>query len=145
MKANLAVLLAASVLFGAVSSVEAAPVKLLCRGPVTIEFDTEKVTDPARISVELDQAAGWVSFNGWAVGTERIPTTSAGTAVIFTHTGAGPGAVSITQGRIELSTGRLYLDTTFSSSNGASERWTTNWGVQVTTLRMTGDVPCRTP
>ena len=144
MKANLAILLAVSALFGVVSSVEAAPVKLLCKGPVTMAFDTETLKNPARISVELDQAAGWVSLDDVA-GTERIPITSSGTAVTFTHTAPGPGVVLITNGRIELSTGRLYFDTTYSSSKGPGERWTTPWNVQVTTLRVTGDLPCGTP
>src|SRR5262245_58547960 len=112
---NLATVLAVSVLFGFVSSVEAAPIKLLCKGVVTLEFDAEKVTDPASISVELDQAAGWVSLDGWAVNAERLPITSSGSAVTFTYRAPGPGVVSITTGRIELSTGRLYLDTTISS------------------------------
>lgn len=138
---GLSTILAVIAFSGSVSSAQAAPVKLVCKGPATIAFDTDKVTEPTRISVELDLAAGWVSLDGWVVGTERLPITSSGTAVTFTTTVPGPGVVSITTGRIELSTERLYLDTTFS--NGSGKPWTTNWGVQVTTLRVTGDVPCR--
>jgi hypothetical protein len=145
MKANFAILLALSAFLGVALSVEAAPIKLLCKGPVTMAFDAEKVTDPARVGVEFDQTAGWVSFKGWAVDAERVPATSLGTVMTFTHTAPGPGVVSTTEGRIELATRRMYLDTTISSSNGPGKRWTTDLGMQVTTLRVTGDVPCQTP
>lgn len=140
-KASLSTIVAVSALFGSISSVHAAPIKLLCKGPVTMAFDTETLQDPTRISVELDQAVGWVSLDD---GTERIPIASSGTAVTYTRTAPAPGGVvSITNGRIELSTGRLYFDTTYSSSKGPGERWTTPFGSQVTTLRITGDLPCR--
>lgn len=145
-KANLAIVLAVSALFGVVSSVEAAPVKLLCKGAGTMEVDTDKTPSPAIISVELDEAAGWISLDGWAVGPERLPITRSGPAVTFTNTATSPseGVVAITTGRIEPSTGRLYIETTVTSANGPGKQFTF-WNVEVTTLRFTADVPCRTP
>lgn len=146
--------LAVNALFGSVSSVQAAPVKLVCKGPVTVEADTEKLREPNMVSVELDQAAEWVTFEGWLGDMvpnwpkdywERLPITSSGTTVMFTNTVPGPGVVSITTGRIELSTGRMYFTTTSSSPKGAGEQWTPIWGGRLTTLTVTGDVPCRTP
>ncbi|MES2784317.1 MAG: hypothetical protein V4684_02570 [Pseudomonadota bacterium] len=139
MKAHVAILL----MLGAALSVEAAPLKLLCKGAIAMAFDAKEITDQARIDVELDPAAGWISFKGWAVNAERIPaTTTPGTMMTFTHTAPGPGVVSTTKGRMDLAMRRIYLDTTFSSSEGPGKRWTTDWGMQVTTLRVTGDVPC---
>lgn len=145
MKAFFAVPLALSFSLGFAFSVEAVPIKLLCKGPVTTAFDAEKLTDPARVVVEFDQAAGWVSFNGWAADAERIPATSSGTVMTFTHTSPGPVVVATTKGRIETAIRRVYLDTTMTSQNGPGQRWVTPFGIPVTTLRMTGDVPCQTP
>lgn len=129
---------------GVALSAEAAPIKLLCKGPVTTVFDAEKLTDPARVVVEFDQAAGWVSYNGWAVDAERIPAVSSGTVMTFSHTAPGPGVVSTTKGRIDMGTRRIFFDTVISSQS-PGQRWATPFGIQVTTLRMTGDVPCQTP
>ncbi|MDP3619236.1 MAG: hypothetical protein Q8R63_05530 [Ramlibacter sp.] len=138
MKAHVAILL----MLGAALSVEAAPLRLLCKGAITMAFDAKEITDQTRIDVELDPAAGWISFKGWSVNAERIPATTAGNVMTFAHTAPGPGVVSTTKGRMDLATRRIYLDTTFSSSEGPGKRWTTDWGMQVTTLRVMGEVPC---
>ena len=120
--------------------------KLVCKGPVTIESDTEKLTEPNLIGVELDQAAGWASLDGWLGEmlpawpknyTARLPITSSGDAVTFTNTVTGNGIVSVTTGRIELSTGRLHFTTKSTASKDSGEQWTS--------VTITGDVPCRAP
>lgn len=145
MKTRFAVLLGVSALLGIALSVEAAPIKLLCKGKMTTALDAEKLTDPARVVVEFDQAAGWVSFNGWAIDADRIPATSSKTVMTFSHTARGPGVVSTTKGSIEIAAARIFLDTTISSQGGHGQRWTTPFGIQVNTLRMTGDLRCQTP
>jgi hypothetical protein len=144
MKANFPILLVLTAFSGVALPVEAAPIKLVCKGPVTMAFDAEKVTDPVKVDVELDQSAGWVRFEGWAVDVERIAAKSLGDVMTFTHNAPGPGVVSSTRGRIDLATRRIYLDTTVSSSDGPGKQWTTDLGMRVTTLRVTGDVPCQT-
>lgn len=144
-KANLAIALTAGALFGAVSPAEAVPVKMLCRGPGTMSLDAETVPQPFDIRVELDQAAGWISLDGGTVGPERLALAGAGTVLKFsnTTTSRSQGVVSTTIGRMDLGTGRLFLDTIVTSADGPGHRFSTFWNLELTTLRFTGDVPCR--
>lgn len=147
MRAYLAFVLALTTLFGVASSVRAAPVKLLCKGVLTVVRDnTETTPSPFRVGVEIDEAAAWIRFKPPISSRERLPITSSGGVVTFTDTftSASDGVVSNITGRIEPGTGRLYFDNTISSAMGAGERFEF-WGVEMTTLRTFGDVPCRTP